>query len=115
VVQHRFFMLLTVGFAFFEWGVRTGRRQRPGLALVFPLLTVAGGTLLLAHSHSLGNVKEQLLTELTHLPMAVLGILAGWARFLQVKTPEGDGRWAGWVWPACFVLIAMLLLDYREA
>jgi copper resistance protein D len=72
-------------------------------------------TFLLAHSHALSNVKEQLLTELTHLPMAVLGILAGWTRWLQVKAPEGEGRWAGWVWPACFVLIGLLLLDYREA
>jgi copper resistance protein D len=49
------------------------------------------------------------------LPMAVLGILAGWSRWLQVKDPAGDGRWAGWVWPVCFVLIGLLLLDYREA
>jgi copper resistance protein D len=115
VVQHRFFVLLTVGFAFFEWGVRTGRLTRPALALVFPLLAAVAATFLLAHSHALSNVKEQLLTELTHLPMAVLGILAGWTRWLQVKAPEDEGRWAGWVWPACFVLIGLLLLDYREA
>ena len=115
VVQHRFFVLLTVAFAFFEWGVRTGRLKKPALALVFPLLTVVGATALLAHSHAISNVKDQLLIELTHLPMAVLGILAGWTRWLQVKSPEGEGRWAGWVWPACFVLIGLLLLDYREA
>ena len=115
VVQHRFFVLLTVGFAFFEWGVRTGRLKRPALAQVFPLMTVVGATFLLAHSHAISNVKDQLLIELSHLPMAVLGIVAGWARWLQVKAPDGDGRWAGWVWPVCFVLIALLLLDYREA
>jgi len=115
VVQHRFFVVLTIAFAFFEWGVRTGRLKRQGLALVFPLLTVVGATFLLAHSHAISNVKDQLLIELTHLPMAVLGIVAGWARWLQVKDPQGDGRWAGWVWPVCFVLIGLLLLDYREA
>jgi copper resistance protein D len=115
VIQHRFFVLLTVGFAFFEWGVRTGRLTKPALALVFPLLTVVGATFLLAHSHAISNVKDQLLIELTHLPMAVLGILAGWTRWLQVKAPEAEGRWAGWVWPVCFVLIGVLLLDYREA
>jgi putative copper resistance protein D len=115
VVQHRFFVLLTIGFAFFEWGVRTGRLRQPALALVFPVLTAVGGTILLAHSHALANVKDQLLTEVTHLPMAVLGIVAGWARWLQVKAPAAEGRWAGWVWPACFVLIGLLLLDYREA
>jgi copper resistance protein D len=115
VVQHRFFVLLTIAFAFFEWGVRTGRLKRQSLALVFPLLTVVGATFLLAHSHAISNVKDQLLIELTHLPMAVLGIVAGWSRWLQVKDPAGDGRWAGWVWPVCFVLIGLLLLDYREA
>jgi putative copper resistance protein D len=115
VIQHRFFVLLTVGFAFFEWGVRTGRLKQPALALVFPLMTVVGAIFLLAHSHAISNVKDQLLIELTHLPMAVLGIIAGWARWLQVKAPEGEGRWAGWVWPVCFVLIAVLLLNYREA
>ncbi|HYV89624.1 MAG TPA: copper resistance protein, partial [Candidatus Polarisedimenticolia bacterium] len=115
VVQHRFFVLITIAFAFFEWGVRTGRLKRQSLALVFPLLTVVGATVLLAHSHAISNVKDQLLIELTHLPMAVLGILAGWSRWLQVKDPAGDGRWAGWVWPVCFVLIGLLLLDYREA
>ncbi len=115
VVQHRFFVLLTIAFAFFEWGVRTGRLKSQRLALVFPILTVVGATFLLAHSHAISNVKEQLLIELTHLPMAVLGIVAGWARWLQVKDPDGDGRWAGWVWPVCFILIAVLLLDYREA
>jgi putative copper resistance protein D len=115
VVQHRVFVLLTIGFAFFEWGVRTGRLKSQALALVFPLLTVIGGTLLLAHSHALSNVKDQMLIELTHLPMAVLGIVAGWARWLQVKAPEAEGRWAGWLWPICFVLIGLLLLGYREA
>ncbi len=115
IIQHRFFVLLTIAFAFFEWGVRTGRLQSKALASVFPILTVIGATALLAHSHAISNVKDQLLIELTHLPMAVLGIAAGWTRWLQVRDPEGDGRWAGWVWPVCFILIGLLLLDYREA
>jgi putative copper resistance protein D len=115
VVQHRVFVLLTVVFAFFEWGVRTKRLTSQALALVFPLLTAIGGTLLLAHSHAVSNVKDQLLIELTHLPLAVLGVVAGWARWLQVKAPADEGRWAGWVWPVCFVLIGLLLLFYREA
>jgi copper resistance protein D len=115
VVQHRVFVLLTVIFAFFEWGVRTKRLRSQALALVFPLLTAVGGTLLLAHLHAVSNVKDQLLIELTHLPLAVLGVVAGWARWLQVKAPEREGRWAGWVWPVCFVLIGLLLLFYREA
>ena len=115
VVQHRLFVLMIGAFAFFEWGVRTGRVQRPLLTLVFPAICVIGGTLLLTHSHALGNVKEQLLVELSHLPMGLLGIVAGWTRYLQIKAPEAEGRWAGWVWPACFMAIGLLLLVYREA
>jgi putative copper resistance protein D len=115
VAQHRLFEVVIVAFALFEWGVRTGRFASPNLMRVFPLLTALGGVLLLTHSHALGNAKEELLIDLTHLPIAVLGIGAGWARWLEVEAPEEDGRWAGWLWPACFVLIGLLLLGYREA
>jgi len=115
VAQHRLFVVLIVAFALFEWGVRTGRIMARRLRLVFPVLVAAGGTLLLTHSHALGNVKEELLIEMTHLPIAVLGIIAGWARWLEVEAPEADGRWAGWLWPACFIIIGLLLVGYREA
>jgi copper resistance protein D len=115
VLQHRLFSLLIVAFALFEWGVRTGRIAALGPRRVFPLLTALGGTLLLTHSHALGNVKEEVLVDLTHLPIAVLGIGAGWARWLEIEAPDEEGRWAGWLWPACFVLIGLLLLGYRES
>ena len=115
VVQHRLFALLMIAFALFEWGVRTGRIAALGLRRVFPLLTALGATLLLTHSHAIGNVKEEVLADLTHLPIAVLGIGAGAARWLEVEAPAEEGRWAGWVWPACFVLIGLLLLGYRES
>ena len=115
VAQHRLFVVLIVAFAFFEWGVRTGRIASRRLSLVFPSLIALGGTLLLTHSHALGNMKEELLIEWTHLPIAVLGVTAGWARWLEVKAPDPEERWAGWLWPVCFVLIGLLLLGYREA
>ena len=82
---------------------------------LFPVLIALGGALLLTHSHGLGNVKDELLIEWTHLPIAVLGVAAGSARWLEVEAPTEEGRWAGWVWPACFIAIGLLLLDYREA
>jgi len=115
VVQHRMFVLLITAFAFFEWGVRTGRIVSRRLTRVFPLMTVIGGTLLLTHSHALGHIKEELLIEYTHLPIAILGIGAGWSRWLEIEAPRAEGRWAGWLWPICFVLIGLLLLGYREA
>ncbi len=115
VLQHRVFVILIVAFAVFEWGVRTGRLHSPKLALVFPLLTALGGALLLTHSHAIANVKDQLLIELTHTPLALAGIVGGWARWLEIRADGAVRRWAGWVWPVCFLFVGLLLLLYREA
>ncbi|HEX6138171.1 MAG TPA: CopD family protein [Casimicrobiaceae bacterium] len=116
VVQHRLFVLLLIGFAAFEWRVQTGRSVLARSARVFPLLVAGAATLLLTHSHALGNVKEELLVETTHLPIAVLGIIAGWSRWLEVDAPRTtEGRVAAWIWPACFVAIGLILINYREA
>ncbi len=115
VLQHRVFVVLIVAFALFEWGVRAGwfRTRRP--ALVFPLLTALGGALLLTHSHAIANVKDQLLIELTHTPLALAGISGGWARWLEIRADGPIRRAAGWIWPVCFMFVGALLLLYREA
>lgn len=115
VLQHRVFVLLIVAFALFEWGVRTGRLRRPRAALVFPLLTALGGALLLTHSHAIANVKDQLLIELSHTPLALAGIGAAWSRWLELRADGPVRRSAGWVWPVCFLAVGMILLAYREA
>jgi copper resistance protein D len=115
VVQHRLFVILIIGFAIFEWRVRTGRTASSRAALVFPLVTALGGTLLLAHSHAVINAKEQLLIELSHVPLALLGIAAGWARWLELRLDPPIGRIAAWIWPVCLVLVGLVLLNYREA
>jgi putative copper resistance protein D len=64
-------------------------------------------------------VKDQLLIELTHTPLALTGIVAGWARWLELRldpqTNRIAQRLAGWVWPVCFILVGFMLLGYREA
>ena len=119
VLQHRVFVLLIVGFALFEWRVRAGNWNNQTAALVFPLMCAAGGTLLLTHSHAISNVKEQLLIEVTHTPLALAGIVAGWSRWLELRLDPVDSpmlrRIAGWMWPVCLVLCGLILLDYREA
>jgi copper resistance protein D len=119
VLQHRVFVLLIAAFAIFEWRVRTGREVKPWATLVFPLLCAGGGILLLTHSHAIANVKEQLLIELTHTPLALAGITAGWARWLELRldptTNPVAQRLAGWLWPVCFILVGLILLSYREA
>jgi putative copper resistance protein D len=116
VAQHRFFVLLIVGFAIFEWAVQMSRIALLRAGLVFPLVCAVGGALLLMHSHSLGNVKEEFLAEVSHIPLAILGVVAGWSRWLEIRLPANRVQFvAKRVWPVCFVLIGCLLLSYRES
>ncbi len=115
VVQHRIFVVLIAAFAIFEWRVRTGRSRLRGAPLVFPLITAIGGALLLTHSHALANIKEQLLIEITHVPLALCGITAGWARWLELRLQGSASRRAAWAWPVAFILVGAILLLYREA
>jgi putative copper resistance protein D len=89
--------------------MRNGRAK-----YVFPLLCALGGVLLMTHSHSIANVKELLLIEMTNMPLAVFAIWSGWTRWLELRL---DGRAqviAGWLWPTFFCLTAVTLLLYRE-
>jgi putative copper resistance protein D len=115
VLQHRFFVLLIVTFGLFEWWVRITGKRTGWQPLVFPLVTALGGAALLTHSHAIANVKEQLLIELTHTPLAIAGIAAGWARWLELRLDPPGSRIAGWVWPICFAIVGASLVMYREA
>jgi putative copper resistance protein D len=115
VVQHRIFVVLIIGFGIFEWRVRTGRSHSKRAALVFPLITAVGSALLLTHSHALSNLKDQLLIEMTHVPLALCGILAGWSRWLELRLDPPASRIAAWVWPVCLTLVGIILILYREA
>jgi putative copper resistance protein D len=114
-VQHRITILIVVVLGLFEWGVRTGRIRSRGAALMFPLLCAVGGTLLLTHSHSIADFKEGLLVELTHIPISLLAIAAGWARWLELRLDSKDARPFAWIWPACIAGIGAILLLYRES
>lgn len=117
VLQHRLAALLIVFFAFFEWAVITKRIQSLTAASIFPIVCISGGAILLTHSHALGSIQEELLAEMSHVPLALLGILAGCSRWIELRAPEGDPlrRYASWVWPICFLLVGAVLLNYREA
>jgi len=115
VAQHRMFVVLIVAFGVFEWAVRNARLPANPSGLVFPLVCAIGGTLLLTHSHSLGNLKEEFLAELSHTPLAILAVLAGWSRWLELRLPAPPRPILGQIWPICFVLIGALLLNYRES
>ena len=114
VLQHRAFVVLIVAFGVFEWMVRTGRLPMRPWGYVFPLLCAVGGGLLLTHSHAMFNLKEEFLTEVTHAPLGILGVFAGWGRWLELRLP-GAGRGPGWLWTLCLTAVGLILVVYREA
>jgi putative copper resistance protein D len=115
VLQHRLFVLLIVIFAVFEWAVVTRRIASHRAALVFPGVCAAGGALLLTHAHPLGNIREELLAEFSHIPLAIFAVIAGWSRWLELRFSGRPAEILMWIWPVCFVLIGVILLNYREA
>jgi putative copper resistance protein D len=113
VLQHRAFMLLVVAFGIFEWAVRVGRLRARPWGHVFPVLCAIGGGLLLTHSHAVFSAKEAFLMEVTHAPIGVLGAVAGWARWLELRLPDA-GPWPARVWPLCLTAVGVLLVFYSE-
>jgi len=116
ILLHRFFAVLVIVLAIFEWRVQTGRVASSRARLAFPILIAVSGALLLTHSHSLGNLKEELLAELSHIPLAILAVTAGWSRWLELRLPaENQARNVmARLWPVCIALIGVVLLNYRE-
>jgi putative copper resistance protein D len=117
VLQHRIAVVLVIMFAMFQWRVETKRVRSQFAPLVFPAVCALGGVTLLTHTHPLSNVKESLLIELSHTPIAVFAVIAGWSRWLELRLPEAIRTRKGlaWVWPVCFILIGLILMDYHEA
>jgi len=117
VLQHRAAVVLIIVFAVFQYMVETNRVKSHAAALVFPGVCAIGGVVLLTHMHAVTNIKQEMLIELSHTPLAICGILAGWARWLELRLPN-DNRvrpYLGWVWPVCFILVGLILMDYHEA
>lgn len=114
VVQHRIMVVLIVLFAIFEWRVRAGGLKDSRAELVFPLICAIGGALLLTHSHAVANIKEQLLIEWSHVPLALAGVAAGWSRWLELRLAAPGNRLPGRIWPLCLTLVGIILLSYRE-
>jgi len=52
-------------------------------------------------------------TAMTWVYVGILGVFAGWGRWLELRLPEA-GRVPGWLSTGCFVAIGVLLLFYRE-
>jgi putative copper resistance protein D len=114
-MQHRIAGLLAVTLGLVEWRAR--RSDHPGgpLAFIFPVLAVAGGLLLLVHSHVAFALKSSYLIQVTHSTMGALAVLLACGRLLELRLDSPLGRLAGMGSSIAMLLIALVLLFYREA
>jgi putative copper resistance protein D len=95
--------------------VRSGRHPDSPWRFVFPLVCIGGGVLLLAHVHQVNDAKTGFFMELTHLPLGLVALLAGWARWLEVRLPAAQRSWSGRLWAPALIVFGVLLVLYREA
>jgi copper resistance protein D len=117
VLQHRLAVLLIILFAVFQYRVEMNRVKSMAASLIFPVVCALGGVVLLTHTHAVTNVKEELLAELSHTPLAIFGIMAGWSRWLELRLPQENPtrKYLAWVWPVCFIMVGLILMDYHES
>ncbi|MSR13347.1 MAG: CopD family protein [Gammaproteobacteria bacterium] len=115
VIQHRLMAILACVFGFFEWQVRIGKLAANRAAYVFPITNIVGGFMLLTHAHNLENIQEALLIELSHIPLGLFAIMAGCARWMELRCEGPISVRAGRIWPWCFVAVGLILLFYRES
>lgn len=115
VVQHRIFLALTAVFGIAEWRVRSGRRPESGSRYLFPLVAIVSGILLISHIHEVSNTRSLFLMEVTHLPLGLVSLVAGWARWLELRLPSVNGAGPGHVWGPALCLFGLILTFYREA
>ena len=115
-LEHRLSALLIALFAVFECAVQAGKLRSQWAALFFPGVCALGAAVLLTHGHESGSARDEVLANVSHIMIALLGATAGWARWLELRLTEGRAhRIAAFVWPVALMLAAGVLMDYREA
>ena len=114
VMQHRIMLAMPALFGIAEWRVRTSRGSTSRWRYVFPLVCIASGALLMTHVHEVGDARSAFLMELTHLPLGLVILVAGWARWLELRLPPAQGARHGRLWGPALALFGLLLVFYRE-
>jgi putative copper resistance protein D len=112
-LQHQIGALLALTLGLVEWRARTApRRVAP---YVLPVLAAAGGVLLLTHAHVAFEAKSSYLVQVTHVAMGALAVVLACARWLELRSGPAMGRVAGTGASVAMMLIALVLIFYREA
>jgi putative copper resistance protein D len=61
-----------------------------------------------------------MLAEMSYTSVALLGVITGSSRWLELSLPDRPNRrgtawFTAWIWPICLMLVGLVLLDYRES
>src|SRR5262245_2136290 len=114
-LQHRLAGLLAMFLGLLEWRARQSDGHDSRLPYVFPALALAGGLLLLVHSHAAFEAKSSYLVQVTHTAMGLLAVLIACTRLLELRLAPSAGRVAGAASCVAMLLVALVLVFYREA
>jgi len=112
VVQHWLAAIVVFGLGWFEWRARESAFSQKQLQFVFPSLCIVGGIILLTHSHSIAELKQEFLIQSTHVSMGVLGVLLGCGRWLEIRLSAPYDRVAGVMSIGAMMLVGFILLFY---
>lgn len=116
VLEHRAAAALILAFAIFECAVQANKLRVRWAGKIFPAMCILGASILLIHDHAAQNTTQELFDQISHVPIALMGLSAGWGRWLELRTPESRaGRFAGYCWPICLAIAGLILLNFREA
>lgn len=114
VLQHRILLGLTATLGLAEWRVRSGGHPASPWRWVFPVVTIVSGILLLTHVHEVSDSQSAFFMELSHLPLGLLSLLAGWSRWLELRLPPAGRGGPGRLWGPALAVFGLLLIFYRE-
>jgi putative copper resistance protein D len=115
VLQHRFGAIVVLVFAAFECAVQAGKLRARWATYVFPAMCAVGAAMLMTHEHSPTDAKQALLAEMSHTSIALVGITAGWGRWLELRLPACRmATVSGYLSPLCLTVAGLILLNYRE-
>jgi putative copper resistance protein D len=105
---------MVAGLSLFEWRGQSRKARAAWPSLAFPVIVAAASAVLLTHYGHTGR-KEEVLIEISHMPVALLGVIAASARWLELRLPSSTlKRGAAIIWPVALVAAGVFLLLYRE-
>jgi len=114
-LQHRIGAVLALALGLVEWRARTAAAPSAAIRYLFPVLAAVGGVVLLMHSHTPFEPKSDYLIQVTHTAMGALAVLMAVGRWLELRTASGLGRAGGAASAVALLVLALVLLFYREA